>query len=1094
LAEEDSGKTFLVDTGAAVSVVPFSGKKSAATAYLTGPDSSVIPAWGTVQLCLRFGGQQFAGDFIQAAVSKPILGVDFLARHKLLVDAAHRRVLHAATLKPLAPPSIPCRRSSSFSASVGHIVPAVRELLAEFPAVISDGQARPQPRHGVEHVVETSGQPLFAKARRLDPDKLRAAEAEFRALEAAGIIRRSDSPWSLPLHMVPKKDGTWRPCGDYRRLNVVTQPDRYPLPSLADFANKLHGCRYFSVVDLVKGYHQIPMAARDIPKTAIVTPFGLYEYVYMPFGLRNAAQTFQRLMDRIFRHLPFCFCYLDDHLIASRTLDEHLGHLRQFFRLLSDNGLQVNPAKCVFAAAEVDFLCHRVTAAGISPLPKHVEVLRRLPVPADVKQLQRFLGLINFYRRFLPGIAATLLPLTNALRGSPRLLDVTPAMVSAVEAAKSALVAATGLAHPAPHAQLALVTDASDSHVGAVLQQLEGRAWRPLSFFSQKLSPAQSRYSTFDRELTAVFAALRHFRFVLEGRLFHIVTDHKPLVTAFGRSSPPWSARQQRQLAYITEFTTDVRQTPGVSNPVADALSRPGEPCSRAPPSPPMSGSSTPSCSPPSLHATEPAAAPQPQPPPTLPPAAFAAGVFRLADFAAAQKSCPDVAAMRQSPSLDIVYRLVDDTYLYGDVSTPIFRPLVPLPFRRLIFDTLHNAGHPGRRATKRLVSSRFVWPYMAKQITQWAAECLPCQRAKTTVHAQPPPAAMAVPAHRFTHINIDIVGPLPVSSGFTHLLTIIDRSSRWPEAVPLSTTTAAACASALFHHWISRFGVPAAITSDRGVQFTSSLWSAMCSMFTIRHVQTPAYHPQANGAIERLHRRLKDSLRARLASADWYHHLPWTMLALRAASRDDTSPSPAELLYGAQLVLPGQFVSAADPPPAESFLQRLRTFVDASAPPPALHKQASTANPSVAVPPALLHAPYVLVRHDAAKPPLAPAYDGPYHVLERSPHTFRLQVGDKVDVVATSRLKAAVLAPDAAAAAPPRRGRPPRLPTPAPVPSSPSVPAGLSSPSRRPPKRVSFAVAAADASRPSGRPQRLRRPPDCLSVSSLRAKTWGEV
>jgi RNase H-like domain found in reverse transcriptase len=192
-----------------------------------------------------------------------------------------------------------------------------------------------------------------------------------------------------------------------------------------------------------------------------------------------------------------------------------------------------------FAADSVDFLGHRVSAAIISLLPKHVDALQKLPVPSDVKQLQRFLGLINFYRRFLPGIAATLLPLTDALRGLLRTLEVTPA---AVEQAKAALAAATGLAHPVPHAQIALVTDASDSHVGAVLQHREGKAWRPLSFFLQKVSPAQGRYSTFDRELTAVFAALRHFCFVLEGRQFFILRDHKPLVTAFSRVSPPWSA------------------------------------------------------------------------------------------------------------------------------------------------------------------------------------------------------------------------------------------------------------------------------------------------------------------------------------------------------------------------------------------------------------------------------------------------------------------------------------------------------------------------------------------------------------------------
>jgi hypothetical protein len=168
---------------------------------------------------------------------------------------------------------------------------------------------------------------VFAKARRLDPDKLRKTEAEFRELEAACIIRRSDSPWSSPLHMVRKKDGSWRPCGDYRRLNLATTHDRYPLPSILDLSNKLHGCKFFSCIDLVKGYHQIPMAAQDIAKTAIITPFGLFEYLFMPFGLRNAAQTFQRFMDSILKHLPFVFCYLDDIIIASHSLEEHIEHL-----------------------------------------------------------------------------------------------------------------------------------------------------------------------------------------------------------------------------------------------------------------------------------------------------------------------------------------------------------------------------------------------------------------------------------------------------------------------------------------------------------------------------------------------------------------------------------------------------------------------------------------------------------------------------------------------------------------------------------------------------------------------------------------------
>jgi Reverse transcriptase (RNA-dependent DNA polymerase) len=217
----------------------------------------------------------------------------------LLVDEAAHRVLLATSLRPLVPPAIP-GRSSAFLAAIKSFSGAIRTLLATFPTVISNGRSRPQPQHGVEHVVVTAGPPIFAKRRRLDPEKLQAAEAEFRSLEAAGIVRRSDSAWSSPLHMVPKKDGSWQPCGDYRCLNLVTEPDRYPLPSLSDFANKLHGCQYFSVIDLVKGYHQIPMAVADMAKTAIVIPFGMFEYLYMPFGLKNAAQTFQSLMDKIF--------------------------------------------------------------------------------------------------------------------------------------------------------------------------------------------------------------------------------------------------------------------------------------------------------------------------------------------------------------------------------------------------------------------------------------------------------------------------------------------------------------------------------------------------------------------------------------------------------------------------------------------------------------------------------------------------------------------------------------------------------------------------------------------------------------------------
>ncbi len=315
--------------------------------------------------------------------------------------------------------TINCRRDAthcSISLSVG-------SLLASFSAIVGDRKGKPSPKHKIRHTIETTGRPVFAKARRMDPDKLRQAEAEFRELEAAGIIRRPDSPWSSPLHMVRKKDGSWWPCSDYRRLNLATTHACYPLPSILDLSNNLHSCKFFSCIDLVKGYHQIPMAAKDVTKTAIITLFDLFKYLFMPFVLRNAAQTFQRFKDSLFKHLPFVFCYLDDIIVASHTLEKHRKHLRQIFTILQENGVQINPAKCVFAAAALEFLGHWVDQHGVRPLQRHVQAISDFPPPQDVKQLQQFLGMVNFYRRFLPGIARMLQPLTDALKGAPKTLE-----------------------------------------------------------------------------------------------------------------------------------------------------------------------------------------------------------------------------------------------------------------------------------------------------------------------------------------------------------------------------------------------------------------------------------------------------------------------------------------------------------------------------------------------------------------------------------------------------------------------------------------------------------------------------------------------
>ncbi len=321
--------------------------------------------------------------------------------------------------------------------SVGSII------LDEFPEVPNAAKVLPPSSHGVEHFIATKGLAIASKFRQLDAEKLQAAKAEFEQLEREGIVQRSTSPWASPLHMVMKKDGMWRPCGDFRCLNLVTDPDTNPLPNMLDFSARVAGCKVFSKIDLRKGYYQIPMHLADIRKTAICTPFGLFKFRRMPFGLHNAGNTFQRMMDRILAGLSFVFCYLDDIIIASRDEREHL---REVFSHLPDAGLVINTEKCVFAYTTVEFLGHKMSAAGVEPLHSHVQAVLPHPEPTNISELQAFFGTVNFYPRFLPAAARILKPLTDLLIGGPKgteLVSLADPQRAAFVEAKDALAAAT---------------------------------------------------------------------------------------------------------------------------------------------------------------------------------------------------------------------------------------------------------------------------------------------------------------------------------------------------------------------------------------------------------------------------------------------------------------------------------------------------------------------------------------------------------------------------------------------------------------------------------------------------------------------------
>lgn len=731
--------------------------------------------------------------------------------------------------------------------------------------------------------IKTSDEePVRCHPYRTSPVQREVIDEQVREMLKLGVIRESTSPYAAPVVLVKKPDDSWRFCIDYRKLNKKIRRDNYPIPRIDDIIDNLTGAQYFAELDLNAGYWQTEIT-NGKHKTAFVTSTGLYEFNVVPFGLATSQAVFQRMMDKVLGDLKYkgVMVYVDNVIVFGKTFEEFMNILNDVFRRFREANLTFKPSKCKFGLKKIEVLGYMISGVEIRPSENKIKAMRDVRAPTSAKEVKQVLGLFSYYRKFIPDLARITLPLTKLLKKGVK-FHWNSEHQDALDYIKRLMCSEPILSYFSTDKALStrLYVDASNEAIGAVLMQ--GRMTMcPIAYASRKLSEAEKKYSTTEKECLSLVWALRYFRHYLWGLHFQVVTDHRAL--CWLQSKRDMYGRLARWALAIQEWDFDIVHCTGKSNVVADFLSRN-----------------------PLVELSDPQVDPNLESSDGL--EIFSINIDSLAGEQANDPFCNRwFSQISERPDAAHGGFFLRNNFLYKRVRrSGEIRDVLVLPksmFQNVmheLHDEAWTGGHLGLAKTLKRFRSRYFMQYADREIERYVRSCVPCQERKMIKNV-----AELIPirvSNIFEKVGIDVLGPFPRSTRDNrYIIMSVEYASRFAICKAVPRVTAEDIVRFLIEEIFCRFGDIQEIISDRGTVFTARIVKETVERFGAKCIHTSSFHPQCNGLVERLNRTLVAMLSKYLGNnqRDWCSFLPLVVHAYNTSVQATTKISPYNILFG---------------------------------------------------------------------------------------------------------------------------------------------------------------------------------------------------